>query len=297
MKEVLRYKYIYLILLPGLLFFLVFSYAPMYGIQLAFKEFQIGKGIWASPWVGFDKFAELFENREFWRAFRNTLEISFLRIAIGFPMPIFLALLINEVTHRKMKRTLQTIYTFPHFLSWVVLSGILANLLGNGGALNNLIALMGGERVSFMSNPFIFRGVLIFGGIWKDSGWSCIMYLAAIASIDHAIYESATIDGANRLQKAFHITWPGIREMVAMLLILAIGNCMNANFDQIFNLYNPTVFSKADTIDTFLYRNTFQLPPDYGFSTAVGMFKGVINCALLLSANSIVKKLNQSSLF
>lgn len=296
-KEILKYKYIYLILLPGLVFFIIFSYGPMYGIQLAFKNFQIGKGIWASPWVGFEKFNELFDNKEFWRAFKNTVELSFLKIGLAFPVPIIMAMLINEITNNKMKRTLQTVYTFPHFLSWVVLAGILGNLLGNGGAVNNLIAMMGGERIAFMANGTIFRGVLIFGGIWKEAGWSCIMYLAAIAGIDGAIYESATIDGANRLQKALHITWPGIRTMVAMLFILQIGNIMNGSFDQIFNLYNPTVFASADTIDTYIYRNTFQLPPDYGYSTAVGIFKGVINTTLVLTANGVVKKLDNSSLF
>lgn len=296
-KEIVRYKYIYLLILPGIMFFIIFHYFPMYGIQLAFKDFKIGKSIWESPWVGLEKFQMIFRNREFWRAFRNTLVLSFLKIVFAFPVPIILAMLINEINNSKLKRTLQTIYTFPHFLSWVVLAGILSNLLGNEGAVNNLITVFGGERVSFLSNGGIFRFVLIFGGIWKESGWSCIMYLAAIASIDSSIYESATIDGANRLQKAIYITWPGIKNMVAMLFILQIGNCMNGSFDQIFNLYNPTVFDVADTIDTYVYRITFQLPPDYGFSTAVGMFKGVINCILLLTANSVSRKLNDASLF
>jgi putative aldouronate transport system permease protein len=268
----------------------------MYGIQLAFKDFYIKKGIWGSPWVGLDKFRMLMRTVEFWGAFKNTLLISFLKTAIGFPIPIILSIMINEIKSSKLKRTMQTVYTFPHFLSWVILSGIMMNLFGNDGSVNNLIALLGRERAGFLINPGIFRGMLIFTEIWKESGWSCIMYLAAIAAINPELYEGATIDGANRWHKAVYITWPGIRDMAAILLILSIGNAMNANFDQVFNMYNPAVFSSADIIDTYVYRITFQLQADYGFSTAVGLFKGVINFTLLIAANAVVKRLGQSTI-
>jgi putative aldouronate transport system permease protein len=294
LKAIFYYKYIYLLLLPGIAFFILFSYMPMYGIQLAFKDYWINKGIWGSPWVGLDKFKLIVGAPEFWSAFKNTLVLSFLKTSIGFPIPITLAILINELKFRKLSRTLQTIYTFPHFLSWVVLSGIVMNLLGNEGAINNLIAITGGERVSFLADPNIFRVLVIVTDIWKESGWSCIMYLAAMAAIDPALYESATIDGANRWHRAIFITWPGVRDMATILLILAIGNAMNANFDQIYNL---AVFSSADILDTYVYRISFQLQGDFGFSTAVGLFKGVINCGLLLTANAIVKKFNKTSIF
>jgi putative aldouronate transport system permease protein len=264
---------------------------------MAFEDYSIVKGVWGSPWIGLDKFDLLFKTPEFWNAFKNTIVISMLKIVISFPVPIILAMLINEIKSRKLQRTLQTVFTFPHFLSWVVLSGILMNLFGNEGAFNNLLFMMGFERQSFLTNPGIFRGLVVFTEIWKESGWFCIMYLASIASIDLAQYESATIDGANRWHKAKYITWPGIREMAIVLLILSVGSAMNANFDQIFNLYNPAVFSSSDIIDTYVYRISFQLQSDYGFSTAVGLFKGVVNCFLLLTANSIVKKVNKSSIF
>lgn len=296
-KTVWSYKYIYVLLLPAIIFFILFAYMPMKGILMAFQDYSIVKGVWGSPWVGLDKFDLLFKTPEFWNALKNTIVISLLKIIISFPVPIILAILINEIKSRHLQRTLQTVFTFPHFLSWVVLAGILMNLFGNEGALNNVIAGMGFERVAFLTNPVMFRGLVVFTDIWKESGWSCIMYLAAIASIDMAQYESATIDGANRWHKARYITWPGIKEMAIVLLILAVGNSMNANFDQIFNMYNPAVFSSSDIIDTYVYRISFQLQSDYGFSTAVGLFKGVVNCILLLTANRIAIKVNDSSIF
>lgn len=300
MQDIIKYKYIYMLLFPGLLFFIIFAYVPMYGIQLSFKDYWINKGIWGSPLAGIDgldKFRMLLVNKEFLNAFKNTLVISGLKLVVGFPIPIIIALLLNELTSVKLKKVLQTIFTFPHFLSWVILSGIVMTLLRSDGTLNNIIYALGGQRIDFMLNPSIFRGVLVFTDIWKEAGWSAIMYLAAMSSIDQTLYEVATIDGANRWNRMIHVTWPGISTMAAMLLILAVGNTMNANFDQIFNLYNPSVFKYSDIIDTYVYRVTFQMQADYGFSTAVGLFKGVVNCGLLLTANQIVKKFNQSSLF
>ena len=300
MQDIIKYKYMYLILFPGILFFILFCYVPMYGIQLAFKDFWINKGIWGSPLAGadgLDKFRMLLVNKDFLNAFKNTLVISGMKLVIGFPIPIIIALLINELTSVKVKKVLQTIFTFPHFLSWVILSGIVMTLLSTDGVVNNVIFSLGGNRVPFMTNPDIFRGMLIFTDIWKEAGWSAIMYLAAMSSIDQTLYEGATIDGASRWQSMLNVTWPGIKSMAAMLFILAVGNTMNVNFDQVFNFYNPAVFESADIIDTFVYRITFQAQGDYGFSTAVSLFKGVINCGLLLTANRIVKKLSDDSLF
>lgn len=295
-KIIMNYKSLYLILLPGILFFVIFNYLPMYGITLAFKQYSSAKGILGSPWVGLDKFKMIWEQHDFWKAFSNTIIIAFLKIFFGFPFPIIIALLINEVRFKKFNRIIQTIYTFPHFLSWVVISGIVASLLMNDGSVNNLLDVLGMERVGFMSSPGIFRFLLVTTEIWKESGWTCIMYLAAIASIDPALYEGATIDGANRWHKILHITWPGIRGLAAVLFILAIGNIMNTGFDQVFNLYSPPVYSSGDIVDTYIYRTSFQLSGDFGYSTAVGLFKGAINCTLLVTANSIIKKFGNSSI-
>ena len=295
-KAIVSHKYLYLILLPGIAFFILFSYVPMYGIQLAFKQWSVAKGITGSPWVGLEKFEMLLGDPEFWRAFRNTVTIALLKILFGFPVPIILAILINELKSRALQRTLQTIYTFPHFLSWVVVAGIITNILSNEGAVNNFLAVSGSERVPFLMNPYIFRGLVIVSDFWKESGWSCIMYLAAIAGIDPSLYESAVIDGANRWHRMAYITWPSIASLASILLVLAVGNIMNAGFDQIFNMYNPPVYDTADIIDTYIYRRSFQVQSDFGYTTAVGLFRGVINCVLLISANTIVKRLGQESI-
>lgn len=296
-KRIWEYRYFYLLLLPALIFYVLFAYVPMAGIQLAFKHFSILKGIWGSQWTGLENFKAVFSRADFWVAFKNTVIISALKLCFGFPIPILIAILFNELRSRKLRRTLQTIYTFPHFLSWVTLAGIIMNFLGDQGFVNNVLAALGMRRSEFMVNPQMFRGLLVFSDIWKESGWTCIMYLAAMAGIDPSLYESATIDGANRWNKIVAITWPGIRELAAILLILAVGNAMNVSFDQVFNLYSPPVYSSADIIDTYVYRITFKMTPDYGFSTAVGLFKGVINCALLMIANGIQKRLSDSSVF
>ncbi|MCL6458009.1 MAG: ABC transporter permease subunit [Gorillibacterium sp.] len=294
-REMWRYRKLYILLSFGVLFFAIFAYGPMYGIQLAFKHYSIAKGISGSPWVGFDNFQILFGRQEFWNALKNTLIISFLRIVFSFPIPIILAIVLNELASSKLRKGLQIIFTLPHFLSWVTISGIMINLLSTDGMLNSLITMLGGQPIGFLTDGNIFRGLLIFTGIWKEAGWSSIIYMAAILSIDPALYESATIDGANRFQRIRHITWPGIRSTAAIMLIISAGNVINGNFDQIFNMYNPTVLHTADIIDTYIYRISFQQAADYGLSTAVGLFKGIINCVLLLFANFIVGRLDKDS--
>ncbi|MCL2058039.1 MAG: ABC transporter permease subunit [Oscillospiraceae bacterium] len=285
-------RYMYLLVLPGFAFFILFRYVPMYGIQLAFKDFRSNLGITSSPWVGMQNFESLFINNEFWFAVRNTIIISYMQIVFFFPFPIVLAILLNELRLRKFKRVTQTIFTFPHFLSWVLVAGIVMNILSMNGAINNLIYSLGGVKYQFLTDKALFRYILIFFLTWKQSGWSCILYLAAITAIDPALYEAATIDGANRWHRIRYITWPGISTIVVVTFILRIGYSMDAGFDQIINMYNPTVYEVADIIDTYIYRITFQRPSNFGLSTAVGLFKGVTNCILLLSANFIAKKFN-----
>jgi putative aldouronate transport system permease protein len=294
MKRVSRYRGLYLILLPGLVFFAVFSYGPMYGIIMAFKSFNMKLGIWGSPWISpfYENFRLIFINPEFTAAFGNTLIISFMKTVLGFPVPILLAIVINELANKRFSRVIQTVCTFPHFLSWIILAGIVANLLGSDGVVNNFLTLMGGKPANFLMNAGAFRWLLVVTDIWKESGWSTIMYLATIASIDVSQYESATIDGASRWQKAMYITLPGLSMMIAILLTLAIGNSMNSNFDQIFNLYNPATFSTGDVLDTYIYRLLSKTGLGYSFMTAVGLFKGAINFVLLMGANRITRRIN-----
>ena len=289
-RRIWQARYIYLILLPGIIFFAIFRYIPIYGIQLAFKRYTFMQGITGSPWIGLDNFRFLFMDTDFWRAVVNTLIIAYLQIIIFFPFPIALAILINELRVRKYKRIVQTIYTFPHFLSWIIVSGIMMNMLSSAGAVNNFLNVIGYDRIIFLSDKSIFRQLLVILLTWKESGWNCILYLAAITAIDPTLYEAAVIDGANRWHKIRYITWPGISMIVMVTFILRIGHIMDAGFEQIINLYNPTVYEVADIIDTYIYRITFQRPADFSYSTAVGMFKGVTNCILLLSANWISQR-------
>ena len=291
-------RYIYPFLLPGILYFLIFCYRPMAGLVLAFKKYNAGLGVWGSPWVGLDNFRRLFITPLAKQAIRTTIVISCGRLAIEFIFPILLALMLNEMPGRKLKRVYQTVFTFPHFLSWIIIARILQDLFANNGAVNAMLARLGAEStVKFLSTPSIFRGLIYFTSIWKEAGWSAIIYIAAIAGISQDLYEAATIDGASRLQSIWHVTLPGIRTTIVLLLIMQLGNMMNAGFDQIFNMRNPAVKNSIDIIDTYVYDITFDAVPNYGFSTAVGMFKSCINCALLLVANGTAKKVTGEGLF
>jgi putative aldouronate transport system permease protein len=295
-KEIYKRRYLYLLLLPTILYYLFFQYFPMYGILLAFKEFHIKAGILNSPWVGLDNFRVLMEQSDFWQAFTNTIIISVGRIVIEFPAAIILALMINEVTREKFKRFYQTVYTFPHFISWVIISGIMLNFLGESGVLNQLIAFLGFEKYAFLTDAELFRPILFLSNMWKEIGWSAIIYLAAIAGINPELYEAAYVDGANRFQQLLAVTWPSIRGTAAILLILAVGNAMNGGFEQIFNLYNPGVYKTGDIIDTYVYRSSFGGGLSFGVTTAVGLFKAVINFVLLYTANYMVKRLGGEGL-
>ena len=271
----------------------------MYGIQIAFKTFDFGKGIWKSPWIGVENFKLLFIDHMYWRAFFNTIIISLLKLTFVFPAPIILAILINEMKSGRYKRVLQTAYTFPHFLSWVIISGIVFNLLNSTGPINSIRLSMGMDTVAFLGNRVLFRPLLLFTDIMKESGWDSIIYLAAIASINEELYEASVIDGANRWQKIWHITLPGINPTIALLFILSVGNVLNANFDQIFNLYNSVVYEVADVIPTYIYRITFQGAGsgDFAFSTAAGLFQSVINLFLILLANHFSSKFGEHRIF
>lgn len=293
------YRWIYLMLLPCLAYFIIFKYVPMYGIQLAFKDFKLA-GIAASPWNNFEHFKYMMSEPQFLPALRNTLIISFYRILFGFPFPIILAIMINEVYMPRYKRVLQTIYTFPHFLTWVVMAGIMLNLLGSTGMVRKVseIFVPGiGENWNLMYNKNAFRTILVVSDIWKEAGWGTIIYLAAITGIDQSLYEAATIDGANRFQRIWYITLPGMINMIAIQFVLRVGAVMEGGFDQVFNLYTAPVYETGDIIDTYIYRLSFikSTGINLGFTTAVGLFKNVINFVLLMLANGVTKALGQET--
>jgi putative aldouronate transport system permease protein len=295
-KEIYKHRFLYILLLPTLLFYVLFQYVPMYGVLLAFKEYHIREGILSSPWVGLANFREVVQQQDFWQAFTNTIIISCGRIVFEFPTAIILALLINEVTKEKFKKFYQTVYTFPHFISWVIISGIMFNFLSESGVLNQIIASLGFEKQTFLTDPGLFRPILFLSSMWKEIGWSAIIYLAAIAGINPELYEAARIDGANRFQQLMAVTWPSIRGTAAILMILAVGNAMNGGFEQVFNLYNPGVYKTGDIIDTYLYRSAFGDGLSFGVTTAIGLFKAVLNFVLLYSANYMVKRLGGEGL-
>ncbi len=284
------YRYFYLFLFIPLVYYVVFCYLPIYGATLAFKEFRYDKGIFNSPWVGFDNITRLLKDSDFLRAFANTLIISFSRIIICFPVAIILALLLNEINRSGIKKIYQTFLTIPHFFSWIVVAGIIINLLSENGTLNQIIRLLGGNSITPLTDPASFRWVLYFGQMWKESGWDSIIFLAALSGIDPELYAAASIDGANRLQSLRHITLTGIRSTIAIMLILAIGSSITSNFDAIFNLYNPSVYVTADVLGTYVYRQAFQGRADFSYAAAAGLFSSLASLILVFSANFIIKK-------
>ncbi|WP_083675999.1 ABC transporter permease subunit [Paenibacillus sp. FSL H8-0548] len=297
-KQYKRSKYLFLLLAPVLLWYVIFHYGPLYGVQLAFKDFNIRQGIWNSPWVGLTHFKFLFfQSPDFLRIMKNTIIISLYHIVFGFPAPIILALLFNEIRLARFKKLAQTITYLPHFFSWVILSGILVTLLSPSvGIVNYLIELVGLDPIYFLGDKAYFRFTLILSGIWKEVGWGMIIYLAALAGIDPTLYEAATVDGANRWKQMLHVTLPSILPVITILLILRMGGILDAGFDQVLNLYHPAVYEVGDILDTYVYRvglQNFQL----SMTTAVGLFKNVIALGLVLMTNYIVKKLGQEGIF
>lgn len=295
-ERIMYYKYFYILLIPAIIYYIVFCYLPMYGTTIAFREFSYTH-IFGGEWVGLKYFNEMFVDRMFRKVMFNTMFISFGRILLEFPLPIFLALLLNEITRTKFKRFFQTVYTFPHFISWVVASGIVINILSDGGILNQVIVALGGEKINVMTQPNSFLALIFISDNWKEAGWGTIIYLATIAGINPALYEAAMVDGAKRFQVMRHITWPALKSVMGILLILSVANVMNAGFDQIFNLYNPVVYDSADIIDTYIYRRTFMTGASFSSSTAFGLFKSIINLLLLFIANFTVKKINNEGIF
>lgn len=281
---------LYIMLIPGIVFLLLFKYTPMYGIIIAFKDFNIFDGMAASPWVGWKNFERLVSSSEFATVFRNTLLISLYKIFFLFPLPIIMAILMNELKNLLFKRSIQTIVYLPHFLSWVIVSGLFIDLLSvNGGLVNRMIEQFGGTPIAFFMDTRVFRSLLITSAGWKEVGWGMIIYLAAITSIDMQLYEAAKIDGAGRFRQIWHITVPGLVPIIALMFILRLGNILEAGTEQILVMYNSIVYSVADVIGTFVYRIGLG-QQDYSFTTAVGLFDSVIGFILIITGNYLSRK-------
>jgi putative aldouronate transport system permease protein len=297
-KRLYRQKYLQLMTLPGLAFLVIFCYFPMYGIIIAFKNYKITRTIAASPWIGFEYFKELFGNGDFFAIIGNTLAISGLKLLVAFPLSILFALLLNEINHPLFKRIIQTISYLPHFLSWVILSGIIIPWLSESGFLNEVLVLSGilEKPIGFLAFPKYFWTITVISEIWKETGWSAIIFIAAISGVDPQIYEAATIDGIGRFRRMWNITLPSISVTITMLFILNIGGLMGSNFDQIFILKNALNAPRAEVIDTFVYETGIRLGR-YSYATAAGLFQSFVALALLLTANTISKKIQDEGLF
>lgn len=291
-KRYYQNRYLMLLLLPALVYYLVFHYAPLYGATIAFKNYIFRLGVWGSPWVGFENFELLFHSPSFFEVFRNTILISLYKLVFGFPAPILFAMFLSELHFTKYKKVVQTISYFPHFVSWVVLGGLFMQLLSpTTGPINLLLKAAGIEPIYFLADPKWFRSILVITSIWKGIGWNSIVYLAAITSIDPQLYEAASIDGAGRIVKMFRITLPSIVPVITIMFIFAVGGIVNDDFDQIFNLYNPSVYKVGDVLSTYTYRIGL-VDMKYSFSTAVGLFKNIIAFTLIVITNSITKRIN-----
>lgn len=282
----------YIMFVPVLVWYLLFCYAPMSGVIISFKEYTFRQGIWGSPWVGLKNFEEFIKNGDFWKVFKNTIVISFWRIVIGFPLPIIFALLLNEVPHPRFKRGIQTISYLPHFVSWVVISGLLFTFFSSEGLVNKVIVNSGNAVIPFMSSTHYFVGFLVLSALWKEIGWNAIIYLAALSSIDTEMYESAMIDGANRRQQLLYITFPAIRGVISIMFILSLTTVLSVGFEQVLVLINSSVQSVAETIDYYIYRVGLQQANNYSYATAVGLFKSALSLFLVLGANYMARKID-----
>ena len=295
-RDLTRYKYVYLMALPVIAFYIIFHYVPIYGAVIAFKDFSPLLGIMHSPWVGLKHFINFFTGIYFWRLLRNTVLISLYQLIFGFPAPILLALLLNEVRHKFFQKSVQTITYLPHFISLVVVCGMIKDFSMSRGVLNDLIVFFGGQRASLLQAPALFRSIYTISGIWQEIGWGSIIYLATLSGIDQELYEAASIDGAGRFKQVLHVTMPGLMPTIIILLILRMGRMLSVGFEKIILLYNPATFETADVISTFVYRRGLQ-DLDWSFSSAVGLFNSVVNFALLIAANKMSQKMDKTSLW
>lgn len=296
MGRLYKYRWQYLMIFPAVLLLFLFNYIPMAGIQIAFRDFQIGSSIWSSPWVGLDNFAFL-QEPHFWVVVQNTLYISVLKFVFGFPAPILLALMINEVMHAGFKRFVQSVSYLPHFFSWIVVAYILQSLLTlDGGLVNELIGKPGGEPIFFLGSTEWFRPMIVASGLWKEVGWNTILYLAAITAIDPQLYEAAKVEGAGKWAQIRHITFPGILPTISIVLILSIPSLITVGMDQIYPMMNSANMEVSDVLDTYVLRSGLQ-QGYFGMATAVGLLSSVIALFLVLLTNQTSRKINGEGLW
>ncbi|MBQ7915584.1 MAG: sugar ABC transporter permease [Firmicutes bacterium] len=292
-----RYKYLYIFFaLPVVIYYVVFKYVPLYGLQIAFKDYKITKEFWECAWVGFKHFEKFFTGMYFTRTVGNTLIISFLNLIFGFPAPIVFALLLNEVQNQKFKKVVQTVTYLPHFVSLVVICGLIVSFSAKDGLFNTIIAWFGGTKNDLLMSKAAFRPIYILSGIWAGFGWGSIIYLSALAGVDQEQYEAAYIDGAKRFQRMIYITLPGILPTIVIKLIMEIGSMMSVGSEKILLLYSPLTYEVADVVSTYVYRKGLE-DNDYSYSTAVGLFNSVINIILLTFANTVSRRLTDTSLW
>lgn len=291
-----RERYVYLLLLPGLLYFLIYKYVPMAGLVIAFQDFNPFRSMWTNEWVGFQNFSRMFEDAEVIKVIINTLQISFLQIFFAFPVSIVLALMLNELRNDSYKRIVQSMVYLPHFLSWVVVVGIFVVFMRGEGLINTFLDRFNMEAIPFLTEPALFKPVIILQIIWKESGWGTIIFLAALAGVSPQLYEAAVIDGANRWRQIWHITLPAIRSVIVILFILRLGSVMDTGFEQIFLMLNPFNMDTGNVLDTYVYYKGIQ-QGDVSFATAVGMFKGLVGLVLVMAANRIAKRFGEDGLY
>lgn len=297
LRAMWRHRWMYLMIIPSISYFLIFKYLPLWNAQIAFKDFKPLLGVEASPWAGFKHFLTFVRSFYFSQLITNTLFFSIAKLILGLPMAIILALALYETKFRRLRQVVQTAAYMPHFLSWVIVFGVLLAMLSPGeGLVNEIIESLGGRPIAFLTSPDWFRGVVIGSDIWKETGWSTIIYLAALMAIDTTLYEAATIDGASRLQRIWHVSIPGILPVIVVVTLLRLGNILDAGFSQIFVLYSLPVYKVGDIIDTWVYRQGI-LEFQFSLATAVGLFKGVIGLALILVSNKLAKRFAGSSLY
>ena len=295
-KDFIRYRYIYLMLLPVVIYYAVFCYGPMSKIVIAFQNFKPALGISGSKWVGMKYFIDFFTGPYAWRLIRNTLLLNILQIILAFPVPIILALLINEIQCRPYKKLVQTVSYMPHFISLVVMCSLLLTFSRSDGIFNDFLALFGVERSSLMANAKLFRPMYVLSGIWQEAGWGSIIYLATLSTIDPGLYEAATIDGASRFQRMLYVSFPGLVPIIIVQLIMRVGNILTMGFEKVFLLYNPLTYDTADIISTYIYRQGLELT-NYSYGTAVGLFNSAVNLLILVLANRLSRKATGESLW
>ncbi|ARC74818.1 ABC transporter permease [Bacillus licheniformis] len=296
-EKLLQQKYLYLMILPGVIYFLLFKYVPMWGIVIAFQDYQPFLGITGREWVGFKHFERLFTEPTFFMLLKNTLILFFLNLVVFFPIPIILALLLNEVRVALFKKFVQTLIYIPHFMSWVIVVSLSFVLLTvDGGLINEIIAYFGGEKINFLLNESWFRPMYILQVIWREAGWSTIIYLAAITAVDPQLYEAAKMDGANRLRRMWHVTLPAIRSVIVVLLILKIGDTLELGFEHVYLLLNATNREVAEIFDTYVYTAGLK-QGQFSYSTAVGLFKAAVGLILVVFANRMAKKFGEEGIY